>query len=607
MIFGGYAGLHPHPPRLTRSQTVTPSIWVGGNVPDHAVRTAAAGQIRVTVLGPCGALAADVEDLAERGVPHDAAWRWAGAYVVAHEPPGGDVVLYTDPAAARPVYVTRHADGWVWSSSARALAGLRNAGLDVDRIACAITTPGVLALTEGSTFYAGVYQLPAGARIRLPAHGGPLESATLWVPAPGRADPVTRLRTTLLDAVALRTRLGPRLSCDLSGGLDSTSLAVIATSMLPAGRPLEAVTVHPAGNRGGADLRYARIAVAAYPDRITHRLLPLTADELPYTGMAAVPVSDEPAPSTTAQARFLGQMRWMKTTFDAEVHMTGDGGDSIMFVPPLQLAALIRRRRLRRVVGEAFGWARLRRTTVRPILLDAVRGARTSRMAALHELAQALLAPSTGAADRGDVAWFASSSAPAWATEQARRAAAAAAHAAAYQADPLGTIDGATRCLVDEVREVARTAAADAELAQAVGIELHNPFLDAAVVDAALRVDVDRRPPVFAFKPHLAAAMTGLLPDQVAARITKGSFDADHYAGMRANLPALFDLVTDGCLTSLGLLVPATARATLRQCAAGLPASFVAIEAALAVEAWLRAHQSAPAPSWTCDPAEVPQ
>ncbi|GAA3508833.1 asparagine synthase (glutamine-hydrolyzing) [Streptosporangium album] len=469
MIFGGYAGPHPHPPCLARSQTVTSSIWAGEHVPDHAVRTAAAGQIRVTVLGPCGALTADVEDLAERGVPHDAAWRWAGAYVVAHEPPGGDVVLYTDPAAARPVYVTRHADGWVWSSSARALAGLRNAGLDVDRISCAITAPGVLALTEGSTFYAGVYQLPTGARIRLPAHGGPLESATLWVPAPGRADPVTRLRTTLLDAVALRTRLGPRLSCDLSGGLDSTSPAVIAASMLPAGRPLEAVTVHPAGNRGGADLRYARIAAAAYPDRITHRLLPLTADELPYTGMAAVPVSDEPAPSTTAQARFLGQMRWMKTTFDADMHMTGDGGDSIMFVPPLQLAALIRRRRLRRVVGEAFGWARLRRATVRPILLDAVRGARTSRIAALHELAQALLAqallaPSMSAADRADVAWFAGSSAPAWATEQARRAAAAAAHAAAYQADPLDMLDDATRCLVDQLSlSRGNTAAVDVD------------------------------------------------------------------------------------------------------------------------------------------------
>ncbi|WP_433225302.1 albusnodin/ikarugamycin family macrolactam cyclase [Microtetraspora malaysiensis] len=609
MIFGGYVGPHPRPPHLTGCRAVAPSIWLSEHVPDHAVRTATAGQTHITILGPCGATQADVQALAERGIPHNAAWRWAGAYAVAHETPERDVVLYTDPAAARPLYATPYLDGWVWASSARALSGLLNAGIDLDRLACAITAPGVLALTQGSTYFSQVYQLPAGARIRLSARGGPLETAVLWMPAPGHHDLVPRLRTALLDAVALRTRLSERLSCDLSGGLDSTSLAVATAATLQAGRTLDAVTVHPAGNRSGADLRYARIAAAAYPDRITHRLLPLTTHELPYTGLNSVPATDEPAPSTTAQARFLGQLRWMRATFDADVHMTGDGGDSILFVPPLQLADLVRRRRARRMAREAFGWARLRQTAVGPILRDAVRSARITRPAALHTLAKALFAPAGSAAgdERGDVAWFAGRSAPIWASEPARRAAASAAHAAAYETDPFSALDSATRYLVDEVREVARTATADAQLAAAADVELHNPFLDAAVVDAALSVDSEQRPPVFTYKPHLAAAMAGMLPAQVAARTTKGDFDADHYAGMRTNLPTLLELVSHGYLAKLGLLIPAKARAALRQCAAGIPIPGVPIEPVLVLEAWLNAHEGAPAPAWTYGPLEVQQ
>lgn len=607
MIFGGYAGPHPHPPRVARSRVMTPSIWLSEHFPAHAVRTATVGQNHVTMLGPCGAVRADVLDMAESGVPHNAAWRWAGAYLVAHEPPDGGVVLYTDPASARPLYAASYLDGWVWASSARALAGLLGAGLDVERLACAITAPGVLALAQGSTYYAGVQQIPAGARVRLPPQGGPIESETLWAPAPGRRDPVTRLRTTLLDAVALRTRLGGHLSCDLSGGLDSTSLAVAAATALPVGRALDAVTVHPAGNETGADLRYARIASTAYPSRITHRLLPLTDHELPYTDVAAVPVTDEPAPSTIAQARFLGQLRWMRAAFGTEVHMTGDGGDSILFVPPIQLADLIRRRRLRRAVGEAIGWARLRRTSATPILLDALRASRTPRSAALHQLAAGLLTPtgSSPTSERGDVAWFGGRSAPPWVTEHACRTAATAAHTAAYERDPLVSLDAATRYLVDEVREVARTAVADTELAATAGVELHNPFLDAAVVDAALRVDLDERPPVFSYKPHLVAAMHGKLPGQIAARITKGDFDSDHYAGMRANLPVLLELITHGSLTAFGLLVPAKARAALRQCAAGIPSSFPPIEPVLTVEAWLRVHADTPGVIWTTAPTEV--
>lgn len=119
--------------------------------------------------------------------------------------------------------------------------------------------------------------------------------------------------------------------------------------------------------------------------------------------------------------------------------------------------------------------------------------------------------------------------------------------------DQLPGLDASVRTLVDEVREVARSAVADAELAAAWGIDLNNPFLDPSVVDAVLRTPLDRRPPLHSYKPLLSSAMAGLLPHAVASRQTKGSFEADHYAGLRANMPELLELA-HGRLAEMGLI-----------------------------------------------------
>lgn len=235
----------------------------------------------------------------------------------------------------------------------------------------------------------------------------------------------------------------------------------------------------------------------------------------------------------------------MRTNLGSHTHLTGDGGDSVLFQPPLHLADLIRHRRWKRAANEACGWARLRHHKVLPFLVDATRAARASRRQALANLARTVGTP--GRNDHGRVRWFPLLPFPAWAEPTARRLLAQAAREAVDAPDTLPGLDSSVRVLVDEIREVARTAAADAELAASCGINLHNPFLDATVMDSVLRTPIDQRAPLHDYKPQLSQAMAGLLPPAVAARTTKGSFDADHYAGLRANLPDLRAL-TDGHL-----------------------------------------------------------
>ncbi|MFJ8046056.1 albusnodin/ikarugamycin family macrolactam cyclase [Kitasatospora sp. NPDC096147] len=599
MIFGGFSTTfttHPLPVNAT-PLVAGSTAWRLGDGPS-AVRATAGCNRRVLVLGPCGASEFELSLLASTAPPADVTWRWPGAYTVIEET-ATTVVVHTDPAAARPVYATAWGGGWAWSTSARLLASLTGADIDTQRLACAVFTPSVPALTTGRTFFTGVHQLQPGARVELPADGSDLRITTTWRPdpVPGRL-PYIQLHDALAASVILRAKT-PGLSADLSGGLDSTSVTVLATITMPAGQQLNAVTVHPAGDPGGADLHHARLAAARHPHRIAHHLLPLTDRHLPYSRITEVPATDEPAPSTLTHARLTTQLQWMRDELGTQTHLTGDGGDSVLFQPPIHLADLIHHRHLRRAAAEAFGWARLRHTSVGPLLRDAARASRTTRTQALADLARVVGA--TERDDHGKVSWFPLPPFPVWAAPDARLLLLEAAEQAAAAADPLPGLDSAVRAGVDEIREVARTAAADAQLATSCGVNLHNPFLDSVVVDAVLTTPLELRPPLHAYKPHLARAMSGLLPPETAARTTKGSFDADHYTGLRTNHRELATLA-DGHLSAFGLLHPARFRQHLARAAAGLPMPLATLEQALTAEAWLTAHHRHPAPAWTTAP-----
>ncbi|MEV7947566.1 albusnodin/ikarugamycin family macrolactam cyclase [Streptomyces rubiginosohelvolus] len=600
MIFGG-SGSPSRPgfrPVGSRHLTSRHHTWVLGAVPARSV-ACPGGRRQVLILGRCGAKDSDLRRLSS-ALPDDITWKWPGAYTVIEESDEA-VVIHTDPASTRPIYLVSHDGGWVWSSSARALASLTRAAVDVERLACSIFLPSIPTLSAGRTFFCGVEQLPPGCRIVLPLCGSTPHTTTVWRPDPCETvPPAERLRTALFESVAERVRSDPMASCDLSGGLDSTSITALATLALPYGTRLNAVTIHPEGDTAGADLGYARRAAAAYSGRINHRLLAMSTKHRPYTAMSTVPATDEPAPSTITQARLTGQFRWLRREFGTRTHMTGDGGDSLLFQPPVHLADLVRHGRIRRAVSEGFGWAGLRRASPLPFLRDAVLVSRTSRTSALAELADSV--GGRRHSDHGSVGWFPLLPYPSWAGASAAALLSASACRAASAPDQLPGLDASVRTLVDEVREVARTAVADAELAAASGIDLNNPFLDPLVVDGVLRTPLDRRPPLHFYKPLLSSAMADLLPHAVANRQTKGSFEADHYAGLRANMPELLELA-HGRLAEMGLIDATGLVQCLGRAAAGVPMSLATLEQALGSEAWLAAHAREPEPAWTSSPS----
>ncbi|GAA3047460.1 hypothetical protein GCM10020000_29500 [Streptomyces olivoverticillatus] len=126
----------------------------------------------------------------------------------------------------------------------------------------------------------------------------------------------------------------------------------------------------------------------------------------------------------------------------------------------------------------------------------------------------------------------------------------------------------ADAALIASIRGAARPAYADCQLAEELGIELHNPYFDGAILDAVLSVPSWDRFAVHRYKPVLIDAVGDLLPELHRRRVTKGVFAEDFHQGVRVNLQRLLTLA-DGRLAAMGLINPGPLRAALQAAALG--------------------------------------
>lgn len=141
-----------------------------------------------------------------------------------------------DRMGVRPLYV-HFTTGRLFAFASRPLALLQLPDIpdDVDegRIADALTAH-LEAIDKTSTFYAAIKRLPPAQWLRL--RGGHCHQHTYWTPGIEAPTPIPRdehewierFSITLERAVARQLERGDAIGCMLSGGLDSSSLAVIA-------------------------------------------------------------------------------------------------------------------------------------------------------------------------------------------------------------------------------------------------------------------------------------------------------------------------------------------------------------------------------------------
>jgi asparagine synthase (glutamine-hydrolysing) len=553
--------------------------WLVGCWPDGELTACAVGDVRLAVAGTCSLRGPELTARARRitGTAHiEPAFADAHGCFHVLASVAGHAYARGSFSGQRRVYRAETGAGTICADQARVLARLTAAELDTAQLALRLAGDAVPHPLVWGAPWRGVHAVPPGTALEL-ARGGQARIRQWWQPADELPLPeaAAGLRRALEQAVALRVRPGEVVGADLSGGMDSTSLCFLAAR---AGARLVTVTL-AAGAAANEDLRYAALAAASLP-RVEH--LVLAPADLPaqFSGLDdSVDPGDEP--SAVLRTRLQQQcMTERMREHGAPLRLSGFGGDQVVQSKPSYVHGLLRRSP---VAGlrHAAGWrARRRRSLggIARVLLD--RGPYAAWLDGTAGLLRATV-PSD------DLGWGPNPRLPPWASEQAVRLCGDQLRAAAVAAgEPLHP-DRGRHAWLSSAQQAGRAAGHLARCADLAGLPLHTPYCDDAVIRAALAARPHEAADPWSYKPLLAAAMRGVVPEPVLRRTTKDHFGHEWQDGLRRSRRTLAAWAEDSRLVAAGLADGDVLRRALLSPQL-LMGSIAELETTLGVESWLR-------------------
>lgn len=478
-----------------------------------------------------------------------------------------------DVAGFRRVFSARVGGTELLASHAGILGRLLSAPVSPVWLACRLANPEAPAvLRDTLTPFVGVNPVPAGHYVELAR--GWCRTERWWVP-PSPEVPSARGALVLAEALALavadriRQAAGP-VSVQLSGGLDSTALAFLAS-------PARPVLVTVAGRSPASDdLAWAEHGASLLPG-CPHRVITADAAPLFFSGLDSVPVLDEPASFAAGAAR-QQHVAAVLSGYGAVLNFNGQGGDEVLLAPLAYLRGALRS-------VARTGWRHLRghaaRTGVRvPALAVAV--AHRQSYAEWLRSAAAALGTEPSAADRL-AGWEAQPTMPPWATSDA----VSLVGAAIRRAEPVPLAeDRAAHAALVRIRASACRAGLYRDAMGSAGVPTAMPYLDRAVIEACLSVLPWERTDPWQPKPLLRAALAAA-PDGLLSRRTKSDYNADIYHGWAVHRSDVADLLAGSRLANYGLIGLGQLRRCLAAFGSGrLPPAWVTD--LIAIEAWLR-------------------
>ncbi|EYT91558.1 asparagine synthase (glutamine-hydrolysing) [Frankia casuarinae] len=567
--------------------------WIVGNWPDDAMVSAVAGRSRLALIG-CAATnarqllrlllsARDVHAL-------DLARAVAGDYHVIAEIDSHRRVQGS-PTGTRRVFTARLGSHLVAADRADVLARLTGAPLNRTALALSLLDPSPPHPLDDLVLWESIDALPPDHYLLV----GPDEKATVlrwWrrpAPVRSRTEGAPTLRAALAEAVAARVAGGGTVSCDLSGGLSSTSVCCLA-----ARGPADVVALTGIAPDPGDD--DAARAAATLPG-VTREILPAAGLPLVYDGIAdADEPLDRPFVGIGDRAKLRAGLDRV-ALYGPRVHLTGFGGDEVAYGCPAYLPRLLRRRPRRALhdlrghrAQEGWPWMAclrmMRPRGYRDCLADMADALDQARRATVGH---ARRPAGSGRSHPGVLAsldWAFPPVVPGWLTPTALDLLAGAFAEAVRRARPLAeTRDGHADLFA--IRAGAAVFRLFDQLADPVGPPLAAPFLDERVVRAVLAVRPEERTGPWEYKPLLQEAMRRLVPQECLRRETKADTAAEEDQGLRTSQDVLVKLCDDSPLADLGLIESDALRQACRS--SSVPGHrHQALRPTFAADAWLR-------------------
>lgn len=556
--------------------------WLVGHWHDDEMVTARAGSAALAVIGCCPLDADGLRRHAARlrDIAHlDALARTLPGSFHLMAALDGRLRVQGTASGLRLVFHARIDGVHVAATRADVLAAALGRDPDVEQVAVRLLWPVPHPLGEEPMWRGVTAVSPQDALVVTP-DGRTVRHSRWWTPPqPTRtlAAGAPRVRQALTEAVDARTGQGGVVSCDLSGGLDSTTICFLADRS-----PARVVAnTWPGRDPADSDLHWAKQAAGFLPD-VEHLVWDAHASPLVYTDLLAIDdLLDEPTIGVMDRARVLHHLPAMAER-GSRVHLTGIGGDHVAWCSEAYYHGLARRRplfALRQLRGFRALWQWPLGGTLR-----ALADSRTYP-AWLGDASRRLSDPLPDSVSTG-LGWGVPPRLFDWVTPEAARLARQALREAAGRAAPHHP-DRGLHVDLDQIRSCTRIIRQWDRMASRAGVPMASPFLDDRVIEACLAVRPEERVTPWAYKPLLTAAMRGIVPDGCLRRTDKAAAAMDAADGLREHRADLQALWEDSHLERLGLVDgDALRRLAQRPATPGLGDAI--LYSTIACEVWLR-------------------
>lgn len=552
--------------------------WLVGWWSDEEITVAAAGDTRLAVIGVCPfdtqRLVREAERLRDLTDLDRLACTMPGSFHLVASL-GGQVRVQGSASGLRLVFHTRLGGVTVAADRADLLGELSNASVDERQVAVRLLSlvPHPLALTP---LWRGVQAVEPGHCLMIEADGRSHQRRWWTPPIPERslAAGATALREALVSAVNVRSGGGGTVSCDLSGGMDSTTMCFLAArgpaKVIASTMP----TVDPADD----DETWARRAAAHLPE-VEHLVSPV--EDLPaaqYTTRLD-DLLDEPTLAMVGRPTLVYRLPSLHAA-GSRLHLTGAGGDHVTWCSPAHYHRLLRHRprfALRQLRGfralHHWPWGET---------LRALADSRPYRRW-LSDAADDLRQPPPNLGNT--LTWGFPPRLATWATGTAAQAVREVFAEAAATAEPLAADRGQHADLAN-LRHGTRLIRQWDQMSARAGLPMSSPFFDDRVVEACLAVRPEERVTPWRYRPLLVAAMRGIMPEECLGRSTKAVGSTEAARTIRNQRTEILELWDGSRLAQMGLVDEDRLRAAVDPSAP--EAHRELLEETMACEMWLQ-------------------
>lgn len=575
-------------------------FWVCGSWGKPQIITLFQGSVRLAIVGTCLEPYPTLVEIFQNAIRmHDYSrlMKLPGSYNLIVQD-GANTYLFTDVAGLKPVFYTQYGDSIAYSSLALPLQQLIKAEVDPVWLSTFLTNVPISSLLQQRSPFCQIQVVPPGHCLQI-TNGKP-RCQPYWQ-APQEycsfSEAAAQLREQLLTAIEGRVRLYGNVSSDLSGGYDSTSLALLAAKSLAArGQQLNTVTFKTISAIETEDVKWAEHAASLYSNIAAVMVEP---DKIPaeYSHLEKIPLTDAPDSSIVNIGSISCLMDIVKSQ-DSQLHMSGNGGDEVLVVSWVCLADLLRSARIRTFLQHVYGWSRVSRHSPVTIMNSAVKLSLVSYrqwlLQQIKELATGKLLPQSVISQSFKevcMGWDAVPQVAHWYTKETVDLVIADLQKWARIAQPFANSYGQHE-VISLIRYSGICNRVTQQLADTEDVNLEFPFLDSRVIDACLSARPEERTTPFTYKPLLSKALQHDLPSSVFARNTKGDYTADEFSGRKQNLATIQELFQNPLLADMGLIDIKELRAGIEQISMGFDAASWQFNQTLTVELWLRSLQN---------------